>query len=363
MGLQANSTYTPEDFCLQCINTLDNHPLAPNKIKKDLGLLDKLESSANNDYWDIVECSFAGKPATGTGEKSYPKLTLSYTKPICDDGVDIDCDDTVCTDGRPTEDDQGYLEMAVDMCVSDKITITCEEFDQICESPKERWAKELRRMHYQMRRRKSKKVHEVVYAALSDYPSGNPSTGGTAASVPIVTTDGRVNNSGFAKIMATYRDANYFGDLCTVGGATLASYFDIAKLAACDRGCDLDALDLDFAYDSQIDRSYQEWEGDKNSHGITFPMGAFGVKSAQENTGYKAVNDEQYLANTLLIDGTLYDYWVKKDYCPELKWTIMLRERFCVPCIPDNLYCDNTGFKYHWLFKCGNFDCDVLKSC
>ena len=359
MSIRSAVGHTPEEFCLKCIESLEAHPTAPSKIVRDTGALDKLMESQNRDPWNILECSFPGKDVPTDG--LYPKIVLEYDAPQCDEpAVACDLTDTVCTDGRTTDRIDNYLEMIIEDCVHDKITITVDEFDQLCESPNERWAQELQRMHTKMKRQKEFKVIERLYNLLSDYPSGNASTGATTGAIPIVTSDGRINNSGFAKIMATYRNAFYSGPLQYIGGAVMQSYFDINMLKSGANAERMDsALNVPFAYSSQIDPVFQNLEGDTDSHFITFPTGHVSVIDVNENTGYRRFNMDQYFADTLTIDGTEYDYWVRFTECPSPQWTIMLRNRFCVPMIPDSAYCV-AGLLYHWEAICGDWDCSVL---
>lgn len=356
--ISVNNTYTAADFCLQCVNSLDVHPVAPNKIKGSNGLLDKLDMARG--MWDMVDCTFEGKKVAGGSDNNYPKVTLRYTEPVCDAAGADDCTDTVCSEGSATTSTDKYLSMVVDDCVTEKIEITIDEFDELCESPKERWAEYLMRKHIQMRRRKSKKILTSIYGVLSDYPSGAASTGLTTEEIPVINTDGTINNSGFAKMYSSYRAVNWEADDVTIiGGNTMASYYDIAKLKA---GGSIDRdekLNLNFAYESQLDSVFQALEADSASHGLSFPTGAFGVIDAQENTGYRRFNLPHYIADTINIGGTVYDMWVRFVECASPHWTILLKNRFTLASIPDTAYCDG-GMNWHWKFACGDWTCDML---
>lgn len=364
MSLIIDADHNPEVFCLTCIDSLDDHPQAPNKFRKATGVLDKLTATQSTSAWNVTSCTFDGKAIPGKSESGLPAIKFEYTAPTCEDG-ESECDYNVCQDNdNETDDKRRFLEMVVDGCLERHFTISCAEFWESCESPSERWAQKLNDLAYQMKLELNKLVIAKLYTMLSDYHSGTPSVGPTTATIPILQQDGNINNSGFAKVIDEYFEKGWDGDVCWLGGRTMKMYHTLQKLKLGKECCQDDLLDLAFTYDVEFDKIFQELEGDTDSHMVTFPVGATAVMFFNENTGCNVFNEDDFMKTTMEIAGIEFDYNVNFVKCDTPHWNIQLKVHWCMPCWPDSVYCDGFGgFKLHWKGICSNADCSVFDPC
>jgi hypothetical protein len=215
-----------------------------------------------------------------------------------------------------------------------------------------------------MRREINVDMINEMYTTASAYPSGDASTGGTTASVMVTTADGNILPAGYAKMRGTYRAAQYYGDIMTVGGESLATYFDLKRFQGASQNYNQAAgsplvdpmMESNFAYDIAFDQIVQGLQGDTDSYGFTWPVGALGYFEYFENLGIKAKSFEDHIRTTIEIDGMMFDYSVHYDKCTSV-WQVLLKKSYALPKIPDTEYCNNQGFNYLWQFDCGDPSC------
>lgn len=365
MGLLA--TTKPEAYllaCLQCLADGNGNPSAPNKIQENTAFLDTVLSERNARHWRDFQCSFPGKSRPGAG--AFPKVYATYEKPECGE----ECADLStfgpCTDNTTTtEEYNNYLELEVNDSCGLEWRVTKEEFRQTCEGRDARIAETLRRKANAIKRNLNAKGLAAFLENAGNYPSGDSSLTDTAT-VTVISNAGNIIPAGFAKIKANYRKNKYKGDLITIGGDTLATYYDVKAYQGGGQNAtgNVDPLPSSkFVFDDNLDSIIQDVTGDStSSYGITMPEGAFGVYTWNEYTGDFQENFETHLETTIDIDGLTYDYYVKYSPCGKF-WDIGLKLHFCWLCIPDDQYCNGEGFKWLWKFDCGEFECDSLKIC
>ena len=352
----------PEVFCLSCVRSLESHPLAPENFRRKTSTLDRIQSEDNMSAWSMIDCIFPAKDYP-TGADNLPKVILEGETGFSDNLTPGDCSEDVCTTGSATSDDRFRLELVIDQCDHEKFTITVDDFNAICTSPSERWARQLRKAAYNLKRRKNRLLISLLYAEAQNYPvSGDASSGATTQTVPMLTTDANINAVGYSKILSTYRVSGYEGELMTFGGETLASYGDVKSLTGSQfqDGSRPDPFENQpFVYDRDLDSVIQPLQADTDSYAMTIPMGSVGVVNWYENEGYNEMSMPHYIATTITIDGEKYDYWVRFEECPTPRYTVMLRQRWAMPVIPSTHYVDDEPLKLLWKIGCADADCNT----
>lgn len=364
------SVSKPEAFlnaCLQCNVNLEDHPIAPSKMRPDTSFLNKVMSQENMRHWDIEgsQCTFPGKGKIGEG--NFPKVYVEYDAPNCDEDCDTAALD-VCNSTPTAPDSQDYKrykELQVNEYCGKSKRMTMDQLNNFCEAPADRQREELRRMAESVKRGINKQLLTNYVNGADPYPNGDSSITNTAT-VTVINTEGNIVPAGYAAITSAYRKNHYSGPLCNIGGTTLASYFDVRAYqgAGMNGTGTVDPFsNVQFSYDSYLDQQVQAVTGDTTaSYGIVFPEGAFGMYTWNQFTGYREESFEDLLRTTLEIDGMTYDFFLMYDKkCSEWIWSIGLH--WCTLCWDEADYCDSLGYKWLFKYQCGAFECDSLNIC
>lgn len=358
----------PELGCLQTIVSLNANPVAPTNIVQTPNVLRALMSERNMQYWNEIEritVPGKAKPTVGAA-KNAARFVYEYETPMCAGGTSAPSTN-ICAVDADTAETQKYLEVGVDKTAERHWSTPIDDFNNLCESPSQRRANFMRRKAFEILLEANTEAIQEMYANVNPYSSGTASVGADTETVKVITSTGNIVNAGFAKIKGTYRKAYYNGPLYIFGGDKIATYFDVKDFQGLSQDGNgmVDPFDaMPFIYDHSIDPELQTLEAATNptaSHGITIPVGGFGIAIYHQNEGAQALSLETRLSTTIDIEvlpglEVTFDYDLKFDDCNKV-YKEQLKLHYGFMSIPASEYCDSLGLNYHWLFDCGDITC------
>ena len=359
----------PEMCYANTWKSLESNPAAPINILQGTQLLDSLMQNRFMAPWERVDDmsapAIAGKaiptlPSVNPGINKM-RMYYKYEKPYCETAIDTTCAPDICVAAALTDEQTAYLASDFDQCVSDTWTVDEAQFDNLNETPSARRADMLRRKAYNLKLKANKIAIQQLYASVSDYSDGSASIGATTKHVNIISSKMDISPAAMAKIAGEYRRESFNGQYVIFGGHTLADFYNVNRWRISPEGrigTDLADSSLPFIYDENFDSTLQVLEADTKSHGISVPIGSFGIDFWNEFTGYKVKSFEDMIKTTIVIDGMTYDYALFYDKCKGT-YTEQLKLQFGFLSIPDVAYCNGRALIKHWTFGCGDVDCDT----
>lgn len=363
MAVQLSAT---DRCCLQIQLSLDNlmRDLAPNAITERMGFLAALVSEENTSGFDAIGVDmFPGKRRPLPGE--LPKIEVEYDLPQCNDANQGDYPG-LCDDQDVDAEKKGWLEVTVEECSSLGGQFDKAAFEQICESPNERLAKEIRSKARDVIRKMDKVLIEKAYSIMGLYADATSSIGATAKSVPILAADGFINPGGMAVVKSEFRNMHTDRLPLLVGGDILATWEDTRRMSGLGANAigaepNTQSAGIDMWLDYHLDPVIRGLESDTASHALSWVPGSIRLVEWYKYTGaWEELGKEDYTETTIVIDGMTFDYHLFYDKCDHV-WKYVIGKCYDLFYVPDQAFqpCWDFNHRLHWEFGCGAWDCNA----